>query len=210
MGPTGSIGPIGPIGPQGHTGPRIKLSRNDIGCVVLTNPYDSSNIFYNNTIEITKDVYNEKFVSINSSILPTISGKYSLGLSNSINENDNLIWENIFANNIYAYNNLQISNIQYISDYRIKEDIQKMNTNYSVENLNPISFINKNTSKPEIGLLAHELQEFYPELVNGEKDGLEYQTINYIGLICLLINDIKNMKLEINAIKNKKSKKKKI
>jgi hypothetical protein len=43
---------------------------------------------------------------------------------------------------------------------------------------------------------------YYPELVTGNKDGPELQSINYVGLIPILITDIKNMKLEMNAINN--------
>ena len=39
----------------------------------------------------------------------------------------------------------------------------------------------------EIGLIAHEIQEIYPFLVYGIKDGKEMQSVNYIGLIGILI-----------------------
>jgi len=50
------------------------------------------------------------------------------------------------------------------------------------------------------------LQEHYPELVTGVKDGTEIQSVNYIGLIPVLINEIKalkinNQKLETNIQK---------
>jgi len=51
-------------------------------------------------------------------------------------------------------------------------------------------------------LIAHELQEYYPELVTGVKDGPETQSINYIGLIPVLINEMKNMKNEIRELKS--------
>jgi hypothetical protein len=60
--------------------------------------------------------------------------------------------------------------------------------------LNPVTYRNKQTNKQDIGLIAHELQEYYPELVTGEKDGRDIQSVNYIGLIPVLINEIKNLK----------------
>jgi hypothetical protein len=36
-------------------------------------------------------------------------------------------------------------------------------------------------------------------LVNGEKDGLDLQTLNYTGLIPILINEVKNLKKKINT-----------
>ena len=48
------------------------------------------------------------------------------------------------------------------------------------------TFYNTKTNKDDIGLLAHELQEIYPFLVTGEKDGDNLQSVNYIGLIPIL------------------------
>ena len=69
--------------------------------------------------------------------------------------------------------------------------------------LNPIKFTNKNTGKTDIGLIAHELQEFYPELVTGEFDGEQLQSINYQGLIGILIQEIKSLKQEVKELKEK-------
>jgi hypothetical protein len=66
--------------------------------------------------------------------------------------------------------------------------------------------MNKQTKKQDIGLIAHELQEFYPELVNGVKDGSEIQTVNYIGLIPIMISEIKTLKTEVKFLKNNNKK----
>ena len=58
----------------------------------------------------------------------------------------------------------------------------------------------KNGQK-EIGLLAHELQEVYPFMVCGEKDGKEMQSVNYNGLIGVLINDVKRLLKENQILK---------
>jgi hypothetical protein len=89
------------------------------------------------------------------------------------------------------------------SDYRIKENIKSLDNQFNVDYLNPVTYVNKQTKKQDIGLIAHELQEFYPELVNGEKDGSEVQTVNYIGLIPVLINEIKNLKTSFSLLENK-------
>jgi hypothetical protein len=60
--------------------------------------------------------------------------------------------------------------------------------------------MNKNTNKQDIGLIAHELQEHYPFLVNGEKDGEKHQTVNYIALISLLIKEVQDLKRKLATI----------
>ena len=57
-------------------------------------------------------------------------------------------------------------------------------------------------NREKYGLIAHELQEHYPDLVVGEKDGSELQRVNYTGLIAILINEIKRMKLELTELEN--------
>ena len=95
------------------------------------------------------------------------------------------------------------------SDYRIKDNVENIDSRYTTENLRPVTYINKISGKQDIGLIAHELQEEYPFLVTGKKDGSNMQSVNYNGLIGILIKEIqelknenKLMKHEINNIKN--------
>ena len=45
------------------------------------------------------------------------------------------------------------------------------------------------------------MQEYFPFLVLGEKDGLETQSINYTGLIGLLTKEIQELKKDNKKIK---------
>ena len=45
-----------------------------------------------------------------------------------------------------------------------------------------------------MGFIAHDVQREYPFLVSGEKDGDKLQSLNYIGLIPLLVQEIKDLK----------------
>ena len=85
------------------------------------------------------------------------------------------------------------------SDYRTKTNIEELDENITVSNLRPLVYL-KN-GKKEIGLLAHELQEVYPFMVCGEKDGKEMQSVNYNGLIGVLINDVKRLSNENQILK---------
>jgi hypothetical protein len=87
------------------------------------------------------------------------------------------------------------------SDYRIKENAAALDETFSVDKLRPVTYTNLNSGKQDIGLIAHELQEVYPFLVTGEKDGQEMQTVNYTGLICVLIKEIQDLKKDVAQLK---------
>ena len=93
--------------------------------------------------------------------------------------------------------------MQNLSDYRIKEIIEPLNDNYTVDNLKPIKYLNKLTGKTEIGFIAHEVQEEFPYLVTGKKNGQQNQSLNYTGLIGILVHEIQQLKTEIINLKEK-------
>ena len=69
--------------------------------------------------------------------------------------------------------------------------------------MKPIKYLNKKSGATEIGFIAHELQEVFPYLVTGEKDGSETQTVNYIGIIGILVQEIQKLKSEVSELKNR-------
>jgi hypothetical protein len=71
--------------------------------------------------------------------------------------------------------------------------------------LRPLSYFNRLSGKEDMGLIAHELQEHFPYLVNGEKDAENYQSVNYLGLIGLLVKEVQDLKKEIKEIKSNMS-----
>jgi len=88
------------------------------------------------------------------------------------------------------------------SDYRIKQFVQPIIDN-NVDQLNPVSYYNILSNKTDLGFIAHEVQSHFPMLVNGEKDGQDYQSINYIGLIPVLVAEIKDLKSQVKTLHSK-------
>jgi hypothetical protein len=86
------------------------------------------------------------------------------------------------------------------SDYRIKEDVKPLDQNHTIDQLKPVIYKNIITQKPDMGLIAHELQEIYPFLVNGDKDGANHQSVNYTAIIALLIKEIQEMKQRLTQL----------
>jgi hypothetical protein len=87
------------------------------------------------------------------------------------------------------------SRFDNLSDYRIKENVKSLDLSLiNVDKLRPVIYDNINTKTQDIGLIAHELQELYPFLTSGVKDGEQLQSVNYIGIIAILIKEIQELK----------------
>ena len=63
--------------------------------------------------------------------------------------------------------------------------------------------LKSNESIEKIGLLAQEVQKVFPELVKEAGDQEGTLSVNYQGMIAILINAIKEQQKEIDEIKNK-------
>jgi len=108
--------------------------------------------------------------------------------------------------NLIAYidngGNITATSYNATSDYRVKENILSLDdTDFSVDNLHPVSYINKKTAQFGTGFIAHEIQQHFPHLVQGEKDGEQLQSVNYIGLIAILVKEFQTLKKEVSELR---------
>jgi len=88
------------------------------------------------------------------------------------------------------------------SDYRIKTNVQTLDETHILDNLRPVRYYQTQLARNDIGFIAHELQEQYPELVEGEKDGDNMQSVDYNGILALLINEVQRLKQDINQARS--------
>ena len=95
---------------------------------------------------------------------------------------------------LFVRGSVEAASYNATSDYRIKDNIRNLDEEDTISNLRPVKYLNKQTNKNDFGLIAHELQLEYPDLVSGTKDGTEYQSVNYTGLISILIKEIQDLK----------------
>ena len=94
------------------------------------------------------------------------------------------------------------TNITSTSDISIKENIQDLDLSlYNVGDLRPVSYLNTINNRFSVGLIADELQLLYPFLVFGEKEAGDLLSIDYISLIPILIRELKEQKIIIQALK---------
>jgi hypothetical protein len=163
-----------------------------VATVSTGNIYISAN--YGSTWTSTSSSLQWKGVAISSSgqYITAVAGNnnYIYASYNSIN-NIGILYgvTGIFSNTLTA------AAFVTTSDYRVKENVQDLNlAQYTVNDLRPVNYHNKLLGKQDIGFIAHEVQEHYPFLVSGEKDGAEYQSLNYTGLIGIAVKEIKEIK----------------
>ena len=102
---------------------------------------------------------------------------------------------------VYINGTCTSNSISIYSDYRIKDNVTEIPG--SIDVLRPVLYRNKITNNYDMGFIAHEVQKYFPHLVTGEKDDKDsLQSVNYNGIIALLIKEIQYVKNEIKQLKN--------
>lgn len=93
----------------------------------------------------------------------------------------------------------QATNFNSTSDINVKENIVTFDNALNVvSELRGVKFDWKETHSPSIGVIAQELEEVLPELVTGTNP----KTVNYNGIIGVLIEAIKELKTEVETLKD--------
>jgi hypothetical protein len=84
------------------------------------------------------------------------------------------------------------------SDVKLKKNITVIdNPLDKIIRLEGVNFQWKETGKKSLGVIAQEVEKVLPELVSGE----ESKTVNYNGIIGLLIECVKKQQEEIDELK---------
>ena len=128
---------------------------------------------------------------------------YTAGTYSTLKANGGYIYFDI--NSTYSAYMQSNGTINANSDRRLKENITTLSSGQlaKVCSLRGVNFdwIDKRTTGTQVGLIAQEVQEEYPELVGdgGIEDGT--LTVNYAGLVSPLIEAIKELKTELDAAK---------
>lgn len=90
------------------------------------------------------------------------------------------------------------------SDIRLKENIENIKNPYHIiDALQPKRYNFKGNRRDRFGLISQEVKEILPDLVNTSG---EYEALNYLDLIPILIAAVKDLKSEIYELKNSSKK----
>jgi hypothetical protein len=105
------------------------------------------------------------------------------------------------GSNVYIAGICTALDFNSLSDIKHKTNINTVNNALlKVEQMRGVKFNWKESGNPSYGVIAQELQEVLPELVHGDGP----KTVNYNGIIGVLIEAIKELKEEVNKLKKDK------
>lgn len=110
---------------------------------------------------------------------------------------------------LYIPLNIYCTNIFFISDAKVKENIMPINTEITnkIMNLKPRSFTFKSDAKKlqHYGFIAQDIEPELPNLIYEKPDKTHgvLKTVNYLEIIPLLVNKIQMMQKEIDELKEK-------
>jgi hypothetical protein len=206
---TGGVGISGDLNVGGAT---CKLSSNTpsistgTGTLVVTGGVGiGENLFVNN--QITAKNITANYITIEKDTTNNTNGILTLNSGRLLinNTNDTAVTVTGRGNfdSLAVTKAVTAASFNATSDYRIKTSITDLDPTFTTDHLRPVKYTNINDKKEYIGFIAHEIQQTYPYLVTGEKDGEETQTMNYDGIIGILVNEIKMLKQRICILENK-------
>ena len=179
------------IAPTAFVNNNINCGMSHSGKIVLNSNYISYD--YGNNFHFIPHLISNQLTN-NDTFYSKANMEYLLDASNNLMLS--IPYKSAQFQDIYSVGSIKVGTTTYSSDYRIKENVEELGEEDTVNEIRPVKYYNTNLKRDDYGLIAHELQEKYPFLVSGEKDGPEPQSINYNGLISLLVHEIKNLKKE--------------
>ena len=105
----------------------------------------------------------------------------------------------ILGENLKVAGVVTCQDVNSLSDVTLKENITTVDSALDkVSKIRGVKFDWKESGLPSYGVFAQELEEILPELVHGN----DPRTVNYNGIIGVLIEAIKELQEEVNSLKN--------
>lgn len=118
-----------------------------------------------------------------------------------INPSNNYFYINSLSANVTTTGTITATSYNALSDSRIKTDLIPLdNTQYIIDELNPVMYKNILTNKMDFGFIAQELETDFPFLVTKLETEDGYYSINYNALIALLVKEVKELKNKVSDL----------
>jgi len=158
-----------------------------------------------NASDIAFGTLNNARLASNISVSGIITGAFFVGDGSSvININASNISSGTLNNsrlpsNINVAGIITATDFNSTSDVRLKENVETIeNALELVSKIRGVRFDWKESKRTSVGVIAQEVESAYPDLVS---DG-EVKTVNYNGIIALLVEAVKELKDEVDRLKN--------
>ena len=183
---------------------------------IIDYPSSGGDVTITGKVQTLGDVsFNGTTLQVGSSSTLKINGNIILSDQTVMNSYDNNISSGTFAQENVIFKDSRFDSVVVLgaatvtgaittaSDYRIKENVEDLDSSFTLDSLTPVEYDNILSGNHEYGVIAHELQATYPFLVQGEKDGPEYQRVSYPGLIGVMVNEVKTLKQNLETLKTR-------
>ena len=177
-----------------------------------TNMTGSSNVFLGYWAGAYEGGSNRLYISNSGTSTPLIYGQFDTGKlcincndpSTAFDVNGHLTvrsWESAGATAVCRNINNTLSTCS--SSTRYKEQIQDLSMGMeTVERFRPVSFKWKGREEYDLGLIAEEVEEIDPLLVNYDDNG-KVEGVKYMQLTAILVNALKELKAENDDLKKR-------
>lgn len=120
--------------------------------------------------------------------------------NNRVDLNGNVYIVGTVQGNTTFNGNVTANAYYYSSDERLKTDIEDLDGWAVISKLKPKAYKFKKDGRESMGLIAQEVEEEFPSLVQtDEKTGMK--SVNYIDLIAPMIDEIQNLRSEVDDLK---------
>lgn len=200
---------------KGETGSKGRIAIGDYGkassgsCNVMISEYgdtDSDQLWLHGKAGIYQTADKGYSSNVISYYDPSKNANYNFNVSIKTTKNIN-------CTNLTASNKVTCKELLNTSDRRLKSDIQPIgNSTANLMKLTGVSYYlhskgeeaslrSGSDNKRDMGLIAQDLMKVYPDLVFEDEEG--YYAVNYIGLIPVLIESIKEQQTTIEKLNDK-------
>jgi hypothetical protein len=183
----------------------VNSEKNLETSIIATQNNNLADLTFNTSSKERIKLHGNGKIELNGNIF--LKGGQTIVEGNLINLNNTLINGNITTNqnlivcndsymeNTIINNNL-ITPTLFIKNNENKENSNLLDNNYTLDHITPIIYDNLDNNKKEISLLLNEKDLNYNLLT-------EDNSINYIGIISILVNEVKTLKKEVEKLNSK-------
>lgn len=139
------------------------------------------------------------YLSYNSGSTFNGSTARTINLNASTSGTSNVVARDASGN--FSAGTITCVDLNSTSDINLKENIRPFeNALGTINEINGVHFNWKNNSKKSVGVIAQEIEKVLPELVS---DAEGFKSVNYNGLVGVLIQAIKDLSSEVEELRKK-------